>query len=387
MRSKIRAGNLVSGLAALLLLVWCCVPAAAGEGAEGYVDVRAVREAAAGGWHEVVEAHGRRIEIALDNIAVPAADAMPVLKIRQSAYDRAALGEGFAIQWEDETGLSVEKGSMAYEALPPGAGVKWTYHGADGQIDWGERAEAHPMTATDVRDLLLGHIEALYGPAMLDTVFAAELTADSRVYWADNKTADLTDDPYTDMGTYSVRMQQHFGGVPVLTYVHLPEPNGYQPMPATEAAIYLTDADHYSLSASLAEVAEVVAPDIPLRPFADVQAMLRGLIEAGHLRGVESLQLGYAVFADPDEAGLAWLIPTWVATGEYYQTPEEDNLFLQEPFASDPSYRDARVVSTITADAQTLRPIDPLAHSMQTGGFAGEAPDASAILLWQEVRP
>ena len=58
---------------------------------------------------------------------------------------------------------------------------------------------------------------------------------------------------------------------------------------------------------------------------------------------------------------------------------------MQEPWVNDPMMQDARIVSTVTADAQHLRPTYPLAETMWTGGYMGKTPENADIIRWGDV--
>lgn len=376
----------VAGGMALAMALGACSLAEATDALDEqtFVSITDVREAASEGWHDSIEAHGRTVTIALDSIAIPPVDAMPILKVRQAAYREDAPFDQYDESYPSGRCVSAVAGTPGYEAYPPGAGQQpseWLY-GKD--IDWNARAEAHPLSASDVRGLLLDKLDAFYGPGTAGLFTEGSLCLNSRVYYADKFTGELTDEPFSQTGDYQLSMRQLMRGVPILTAVILPEMRE-RPWLSTESTIYLTDADNYGFNLAVIEEAEVVVDDVPLRAFVDVKAALAALVEAGSLRTVESLSLGYAVYADAEDSTLFWLMPTWVAEGEYYESPTAENPFLEEPWASDPMSRGLRPVHTVTADAQSLTPTDPLAETMWTGGYMGETPTEESILRWTDV--
>lgn len=358
--------------AALALCAFGSAGATDLNGEQTFCSIAALRDAAGEGWQDTIEAHGRAVVIDLPAIAVPDVETLPILKVRQ------------VVSSSGETLVSLSVGSPWHEELPPGAGQhsgEWIEGDA---IDWAARAEGSPMTAGEVRALLLEQLDAHYGPGMGAQFGSPSLALNSRVYYANKFTGELTDEPFSQTGDYALTLRQHARGIPILTSVPLPETRD-RPWLASEASLSLFDADNYALNLAACEEAEVVAEDVPVRALLDVKAMLAALIEAGNLRTVESLALGYAVYADEADEALFWLMPTWICEGEYYESPTAENPFLDEVWANDPSVQGLRPVHAILADAQQLRPIDPLVETMWTGGYPGETPTEASILRWADV--
>ena len=122
-----------------------------------------------------------------------------------------------------------------------------------------------------------------------------------------------------------------------------------------------------SLQFKLITVTQTLADDVPLCDLDAVLATAGALIEAGQLRTVDSLRLGYVVWLD--EAHTYKLMPTWVIEGELFKTAQ-DGYSVPVTSLTDQSAEYASVY----IDAQTGELIDPF----ETGD--GRAYAAPALL-------
>lgn len=77
------------------------------------------------------------------------------------------------------------------------------------------------------------------------------------------------------------------------------------------------DETDYRTCSSLARVRSVEIADIPLAPLEDVLAGIRKEIEAGNVRHVYSVRLGYVLYSNPEMTDYAWAVPRWVISMQY----------------------------------------------------------------------
>ena len=75
---------------------------------------------------------------------------------------------------------------------------------------------------------------------------------------------------------------------------------------------------------ALLQVEKVVHADVPLLSFDGAKAAFEEEILSGRLRSVETLALGYAPYADPEDADLFWLLPVWYVRGGYAEDPRQE---------------------------------------------------------------
>ena len=83
-----------------------------------------------------------------------------------------------------------------------------------------------------------------------------------------------------------------------------------------------TDENNYRLSFELAKKRTVEYADVPLAPLESVLDSIREEMEAGNLRALHSVELGYILYSNPEMTDHAWAIPRWVVNAEYV-TKEE----------------------------------------------------------------
>ena len=94
----------------------------------------------------------------------------------------------------------------------------------------------------------------------------------------------------------------------------------------------------------------VLAPDLPLTPFAQVKKELERLIETGYLRSVYAVRLTYCFYNNPDDLHNTFiLLPVWEVTGVYVQSPKDptpapkfEDEHTQRQFGGMPGYINAQ---------------------------------------------
>lgn len=365
----------ISAATLCLALLCTCTTSAGSAEQPGYVPITELRQAAAEGWHETITAHGREIAVALD-IAVPAVDALPVLRVRAKNPLPDIPRERYT-EYHCEPGyVRGTVGDLYAEEPPYGANTKEPSLYAGEAIDWDATAEENPTTAGEAYALLRQEIETAFGAETLDTFVPEMVTANTRIYYMDNATGYPSDDPFSEMGGLSIDCGGYVHGIRISGQVMYDGGNG-RAVPPWGASLYLDSPSQYGFSISALEVVEVIAEDIPIRPLEDVKDTYRTLIAAGQLRHPQSLTLAYAMYADPQEDGIAWLIPTWMCEGEFFERAADERIIFDG--------EEMPLVYTSYADAQRLVPTDPLAMPMWTGGYEGDAPDRDRIIHWDDV--
>ena len=128
-----------------------------------------------------------------------------------------------------------------------------------------------------------------------------------------------------------------------------------------------SDAMYRSLQFSLVEVTQRLEQDVPLCALDAVLSTAGRLIEAGQLRTVDSLRLGYVVWQDRGHAYR--LMPTWVIEGELFESADADYRVPVTSLTDEPAE-----YASVYIDAQTGELIDPFS------GRAGRAYDAPALI-------
>lgn len=85
-----------------------------------------------------------------------------------------------------------------------------------------------------------------------------------------------------------------------------------------------TDKDNYRTISSLARTRTVEYEDVPLAPLESVLESVRKEIEAGNIRNVHSIKLGYILYSNPDMTDYAWAIPRWEVQANYVTKEMQD---------------------------------------------------------------
>ena len=146
----------------------------------------------------------------------------------------------------------------------------------------------------------------------------------------------------------------------------------------------MQDDDNYELLGSTVKETAVVAEDVPLCDFDKVKAAVEQQINAGHVRAVYGVDLGYALYNEPGmtrENG--W---EWMQTAEFYAVPvwrvlclytSDANKTLAESTYADPGT--SQYYETLYINAQTGELLDPAQQGSGTADYAG-------FISWEEVK-
>lgn len=78
-----------------------------------------------------------------------------------------------------------------------------------------------------------------------------------------------------------------------------------------------TDTENYRTSSMLVRTRTIEYEDVPLAPLDRVLEGVKKEIEAGVIRRVYSVELGYILYSDPDMTDYAWAIPRWKVEADY----------------------------------------------------------------------
>ncbi len=189
--------------------------------------------------------------------------------------------------------------------------------------------------------------------------------------------------PYGDLtgvGGYLIYANQVLRGIPVLLPVSggfsirsLGDTAFWEEMNSaqSEITLYYMNDKYYQFLAwnTLNEVDEIQA-DVPLCEFERIKSSLEEQIRNGNIHNVYSLQLGYVIYADPeqeygrgDKTVKYLLVPTWVARCSYTGGKEARDP-LDRVEAYDYTKNDADFQSVLV-NAQTGEVYDPMASETQ----------------------
>ena len=91
----------------------------------------------------------------------------------------------------------------------------------------------------------------------------------------------------------------------------------------------------------LYEEREIVAQDVPMISFNAARAVWEKEIEAGRLRDVWRVELGYYAYSDAIERDTIWLMPVWTCFGNYYAQADDEPLTENDGLTAADAYMDA----------------------------------------------
>lgn len=82
--------------------------------------------------------------------------------------------------------------------------------------------------------------------------------------------------------------------------------------------------DNFKILALLYNEIKIKYEDVPLLSFDDAKASFEELITAGILRSVDTVELCYIPYLDPQDKDMLWLLPAWYLRGGYSRDPERE---------------------------------------------------------------
>ena len=114
-----------------------------------------------------------------------------------------------------------------------------------------------------------------------------------------------------------------------------------------------SDELNYFMHIGVNKVRTVEIDDVPLSPLRVVMKSIDAEIEAGNIREVYALRLGYLRYSDPDMTDYAWAVPTWVLDCRYLTTENQKTADIFEEDDTEQSVWKTYGFSQIPIDAQT----------------------------------
>jgi len=309
---------------------------------------------AMGRWTQTYQAHGRTIDIDIP-IIVPDVERFPVLKAEHMPFNEEVLSriaERMDYDGQYYTGTlagdefdGVRPGDTLKLGVSPYDGGVWIEYnrermqdnmvsGSDTKqrqylpwdIDAGTAyGEGNPLTYGEAVDIARRFVSGVYpeGEATVRMIYATDMRRKIG-------TGAIVKDCLP--GAYELWLSQVFRGIPVLAKVSTGRYRGdtvyldgrtHPAMGELHMFIHSESAAQFTADGMLRERACAVE-DVPLAPLADVIAAIEPEIEAGHIRRVYSLELGYTAYRDDADDSFAWLYPTWLLRCEFLDDPDEE---------------------------------------------------------------
>lgn len=305
-----------------------------------------VREQANAGWHQIYDANGQSVVVDIP-VTVPEASAFPTLRsvsmhpsdqadVQRLGKDRPVVANGFSLN-NNERSLIYDRISLAPSPTPPRNLRAFTQSFQIHQLETDKAyALRNPATITDALKLADKVAEKYFpGLDIRFVPFRAIAGVDARM--ADREKGLVVGHTWEDyIGSLTVYFNQALRNIPVLGTVEMawqqPSLNGDNPRfsPDLNNRVSIKPAEPDNRDSLLERVilnllAEeaVLEEDVPLCGLNQVYQAYEPLIEAGLLRRVDSLRLGYVGWYDSKRPEAMTLLPCWVLEGLVFRNGKD----------------------------------------------------------------
>ena len=151
----------------------------------------------------------------------------------------------------------------------------------------------------------------------------------------------------TPCGQYNLNFEQIFHNVPILGIINEAfneglrnekvEGNLYHGGGRGDMTLAVPDEDFFARMRFYQEQ-EVVEQDVPLVSFETARALWQKEIEAGRLRDVRHVELGYYAYRDATDRDVFWLMPVWTCFGTYLTQADDEPLTVADGLSAADAY-------------------------------------------------
>jgi hypothetical protein len=290
-----------------------------------YGTISDIREEVKDGWHETYEAQGRTIVVDID-IDVPEVDMVPAVRV---AVPQTPFAQ--KVRSLDNTSeVSVFVEGFWYKVCDPNHSIFSSWADSEAQVLYGPdaRAENSPLSREEAVEFCLSLVEQyedVFGPQDLEVRFLFPYTCAYKILSKGFVNELDMNTPLTETGWYSICFYQRFHGIPYLRpggpFLPRIPPQGCDAPLGDISAVIATKED-YNFGMCPAIEDSVAVDDLPLSSFALAKAEFEKRIQAGYIREVYSVRLGYMAYYDPDNLDTySILLPIWELRGSIVDEP------------------------------------------------------------------
>ncbi len=343
--------------------------------AQAYLTVIKMREHPPARWTQVYETKWRTVGIDVQPM-LPQADKIPVLKVIPDFWlpDVSALGAG----WKSELSRLGSTTFRAYlddidqEERSAHGETTSTYYYPPFDMNT-SYAQGNELTLGDV----LNHLKSIVG-AMGEGQMQWQYDRPNSIMvntTVSNKTGKLL-----LPGSYSVSLNQQLQGVPVLCHVleGVDDVKDQEMRLRIGMTFHIRKPEAVSLFGKQVKVTDVLSDDVPLCDFGKVKAAIEEEIQAGYIRKIFDVELGYALYNEPGvsrKPGAEWLqnavfytVPVWQVNCHYV---ESGNKELRNYEGTGVTERGMMEYKTLIVNAQTGVIVDRSDNHKGCGDYAG----------------
>ena len=189
-------------------------------------------------------------------------------------------------------------------------------------------------------------------------------------------------------GNYTVSLNQKLYGLPIFCHAlsGVEQPKDSEQVITTGLTFRIRTLHAIALSGKQVKVTDVLAEDVPLCSFSTVKAAIEEEIQAGHIRKIFDVELGYALYNEPGtfrtpgnpefSTAVFYAVPVWRVTCHYIENAKKE---LRDYTGMDVSERNVIEYKTLIVNAQTGVVMDRTDNHKGCADYAG-------FLSWEEVR-
>ena len=345
--------------------------------AQEYYTINQLREQAAGGWHNVYEAYGRKIVADID-ITIPDVEQVPVEKLefarRETQVTEKETGLEFYIRPEGNI-----FGFNTPDFIEPVSGkIEKENEICIGNPNEWERmyAEGNELTLSDIVNVIKDALSVMkLDYKNWDLNHPYELRTFS---FRDPSTKEVV-----APGEYMVYFHQMVNGIPLLNHAGA----DYKKKTRGNATIRLRGSvineEMYDINIPSLKATERLTDDVPLCSLSKVISAIEKEIEAGHIRKIYDLEFGYVFYEDPDyvtkttQTDHFYAIPVWQLNCLYMSNRQKE---LPE-YGGDEAWneRDSTEYSSLVINAQTGEMQDFMSQAEDRAEYKG-------FISWDKVK-
>ena len=348
-----------------------------GYAQEEYFNITQLREQTVDGWHNVYEAYGRKIIVDID-IDMPDVMQVPIEKIefahRETQVSQERTGLEFYIRPDDN--IFAFSTPDFIEEIP--GEIKKKSELCIGNPDkWDQMyAEGNGNTLSDVVRIIKAALSVM---GLDERNWDLEHPYELRTFsFKDPKTNEVV-----APGEYMIYFHQKINGIPLLNHAGAT----YRQKTRGNTTIRLRGSviseEMYDISLPSLQTSERLSDDVPLCSFTKIINAIEKEIEAGHIRKIYSLNLGYVFYEDPDyitkntRTTHFYAVPVWQLNCLYMSNSKKE---LPEYESSDVgNERDSLEYSSIVINAQTGEMQNFMSQKVDRAEYKG-------VILWSDVK-
>ena len=419
--------RLFAAIAAMML-----VPTMASAGGE-MISVTELREqvTALGRWQKTYSAYGRTITVDIQTI-VPDVDRFPIVtceELIQTEDEKGVLQnlEGVSIDemkgaitatlhqpskdhgdlrpWRnDEMTIDVESNVLCVKYNPDyrlmnyvpmdRLSTKIHYNYAWNANEQESYAENNPLTLEECSQLMNGILVKMFPQeeisfewSMVNVLCRPKKTEDAnRLELGENV-------DYAAKGSYQLIGNQLILGIPILyrcgaiydlSQMKLDKAvkerlNGLK---TNRLVLNMLDEDSYTALLCLKKPKKIEVEDVPLKPFDAIQKTIETEIQAGHIRDIYDLRLGYCVYLDHADQQTFWLYPCWKLECSYLEDAEaEKSTMGDDMYYGQQEFMDKVEFTTIIINAQNGE-----LYQRDITKVSADLFDCPKIITWEDIQ-